>query len=170
MKALPLPKSFDENEWFFILTVLGMLFLYRIIPKRFSTSTTLLLLIFPATISRLTDKFLSAPDKDLYDVFDSPAFELFDLFSYTMYAPFGYFFIYLYDYWKLKGLRLVAYIMVWGVFSIGFEWISHQFHVFKYKDFTFSLAFSIYISSHILTILYYHLIISLTSSLKMSKF
>lgn len=166
MKALPLPEAFDENECFFVITLVVTMMLYRIVPKRYSTSTTLLLFIFPATFSRLTDKFLSAPDKDLYDVFDSPAFELFDLFAYTMYAPFGYFFIYLYDYWKLKGLKLVGYLLVWGVFSIGFEWISHQFHVFKYKDFTFSLGFSIYISSHILTILYYHLINMLTSRLK----
>lgn len=168
MKVLPLPKSFDENEWFFLVLLILSIILYKIVPKRFSASTTILLLLLPITVSRLLDKFLSAPDKDWYDVFDSPAFEFFDLVAYTMYAPFGYFYIYLYDYWKLKGIKLVLYILGWGLFAIGFEWLSHQFHLYKYKDFTFTLGFGFYIPSLILTILFYHLILFLRTKHKLS--
>ncbi|SFB07535.1 MULTISPECIES: hypothetical protein [unclassified Bacillus (in: firmicutes)] len=158
MKALPLPKSFDENEWFFLILLVVCIFLYKIIPKRFPFSIAILLFLFPITTARLTDKFLSAPDIDLYDVYDSEAFELFDLLSYAMYAPFGYFFIYLYDMYRFKGFKLVVYIFGCSGLALGFEWITHQFHLFKYKEFTFPLAFTYYIGSQIATILYYHLI------------
>lgn len=159
MKALPLPKSFDENEWFFLILLVVCIFLYKRIPKRFPLSITILLFLFPITTARLTDKLLSAPDRDLYDVYDSEAFELFDLLSYTMYAPFGYFFIYIYDMYRFQGLKLVMFIFGCSVFGLGFEWVTHQFHLFKYKDFTFPLAFTYYIGSQIVTVLFYHLIL-----------
>lgn len=161
MKALPLPKSFDENEWFVIILLIISSAIIYWLPKRFPTSITILLLLFPSTSARLIDKFLSAPDTDYYDVFDTSAFELFDLLSYTMYAPFGYIFIYLYDHFKPIGIKLVFYIIVSSLFAISFEWVTHQFHLFEYKNFTFTQAYVFYVSSQISTVLFYHVILIL---------
>ncbi|WP_163100539.1 hypothetical protein [Peribacillus alkalitolerans] len=161
MKALPLPKSFDENEWFVIILLLVMGTLIIWTPKKFPPSITILLLLFPTTSARLIDKFLSAPDKDYYDVFDGPAFELFDLLAYSIYAPFGYFFIYIYTHFKFKGIKLVFYILVCSFLAIGFERMTHHFHLFKYKDFTLTQAYVFYVASQISTILFYHVIVIL---------
>ncbi|WP_108669922.1 hypothetical protein [Peribacillus acanthi] len=161
MKALPLPKSFDENEWFVIILLIVSVLIIRKLPRKFPKSITILLLLFPTASARLIDKFLSAPDKDFYDVFDTSAFELFDLLSYAMYAPFGYFFIYIYDYFKPKGGKLVFFIIGSSFFAIGFEWITHQFHLFEYKNFTFTQAFVFYMGSQISTVLFYHFILKL---------
>ncbi|MEH7749506.1 hypothetical protein V7659_31565, partial [Neobacillus drentensis] len=79
---------------------------------------------------------------DLYDVGDEPIYSLFDLLSYTMYAPFGYIFVYFYERFKITGQKKVWYIIIWTIMAILLERFCVIIGVFQYKN-GYKIAYSI---------------------------
>lgn len=159
MTILPLPKKFDQNEWFIILHIVALVFLLYKLPKRFPPSITILLLMFTMTVARVVDHLIAGPHIDLYDIMDSGDFELFDLLCYLPYAPFGYVFIYLYDKFQLKGIGLILYIVLFSVGSIGFEWVTGSSYIsyLKYSSWKPIYSVPIYLIVQPCTILFFHL-------------
>lgn len=62
----------------------------------------ILIVLFSATIARIADHVLAGPPLDLYDLMDSGKFEMFDIFSYLLYGPFAYIYLYIYEKFKIK--------------------------------------------------------------------
>ncbi|MNI52696.1 hypothetical protein D3C73_1074980 [compost metagenome] len=87
------------------------------------------------------DHSIGTPPFDLYDAGDNSTYELIDLFSYFMYAPFGYLFIYGYERLRMLEIMTVVYILFWAVMSAGTEWLAVQAGVFHYKH-GYQLAYS----------------------------
>jgi phosphatidylglycerophosphate synthase len=163
MNFLPFPKEFDQNEWFIIISALALLFLLYKKPKRFSWSITILLLFFTVSVARVADHLLAGPHKDFYDIMDTGKYELFDLFSYIPYAPFGYVFIYIYDKFQLKGMLLLFYIICCSVGSSAFEYMisTPYIHFLHYKNWNAIISFPVYLVVQPLTILFFHFIKSI---------
>jgi hypothetical protein len=160
MSFLPFPKEFDQNEWYIILSALALLFLLIKLPRRFPGSITVLVILFTVSVSRVTDHLLAGPHKDFYDIMDSGKFELFDLFSYIPYAPFGYVFIYFYDKLQLRGMKLAFYIICLSFGAILFErLVSTQYINFlQYKSWNMLYSLPVYLIVQPLTILFFNLV------------
>jgi hypothetical protein len=153
---LPLPKKFDENEWMIIGILLAGLVLYKLLPKRFPLSLSLLLMVFASFYARTFDHILASPFLDFYDVMDSPKYELFGVFTYFMYAPFSYLFIYIYDRYQLQGMKVAIYIVVCSALGAGFEWITSKVHIFTYKEWKSVYSFTVYLLVQYTTILFFN--------------
>lgn len=152
---LPFPERFDENEWFLIVILAGSVLLL-FLPKRFPTSMSILLMLFSSFYARTFDNILAAPFFDFYDIMDSDKFELFGVFTYFMYAPFAYLFLYFYDRFNIKGGNIALYILGSSLFGIGFEWITTKFNIITYKDWNLAYSFTVYLFVQYTTILFFH--------------
>lgn len=159
MNFLPFPREFDQNEWYIIISAIILVLLLYKLPKRFPVSVTVLLLLFTMSTARVTDHLLAGPHKDFYDIMDTGKYELFDLFSYIPYAPFGYLFIYLYDRFQLKGLLLVLYIIFCSIGGVLFErMVSTSFIEFlQYKNWSPYYSLPVYLTVQPMTILFFKL-------------
>jgi hypothetical protein len=149
---LEMPQDFDSNEWLILSTIIIFYLAIIFVPKRFPIHLTLLVLAASLVIAKGTNHILGAPPLDLYDFNDTPKFDLFDFFIWFTYPPFGYFFIYLYDKWNLRGMKTFIYIVIWAAFSVFFEWLTLKANVFTYKGWklgysipTYLIVLSIYI-------------------------
>lgn len=154
---LPFPEKFDENEWLLIGILIGGIFL-SFLPKRFPTSMTILLMIFSSFYARTFDNILAAPSLDLYDIMDSGKYEFFGVFTYFMYAPFAYIYLYIYDKLDIKGFNTALYIVGCSLFGIGFEWLATKFNIFTYKGWKLAYSFTVYLFVQYTTILFFNYI------------
>ncbi|UFJ39905.1 hypothetical protein LOK74_17895 [Brevibacillus humidisoli] len=92
----PFPEKFDASEWMVICGVLILGSLFLVLPKRFPTTATIVMLILSAFTARLADSIFLP--YDLCDAMDTATHSLFDLILYTVgYPLYGYFAFYLYD-------------------------------------------------------------------------
>ncbi|MCY9661518.1 hypothetical protein P5G65_20475 [Paenibacillus chondroitinus] len=139
-------NHFNANEWFVIaMIVLGLLAVV-ILPKKFTPVQTLFTLLIGIVFGLIFDHTIGLPPFDLYDVGDDSKYHCFDIFSYAMYAPFGYLFIYLYKWLGLKGYYIIPYIIIWSLLSVGIEWLSSLLGVFHYKNgYRLMFSFPIYL-------------------------
>ncbi|MBM7663027.1 hypothetical protein JOC85_003853 [Bacillus mesophilus] len=149
-------NQFNENEWFIIIVSVVMYTLIFLLPKKFSLGTSITLLLLGFYIGLLSDHSISIPPFDFYDVNDNSKYEVFDILTYVMYGPFGYFLIYFYEHFKIRGYKTIFYIIVWTFFAIILEYVGTKFGIFHYKQ-GYRLAFSvpIYVGLQSLTIFYY---------------
>jgi hypothetical protein len=152
---LPFPEKFDENEWLIIATMVGGLLLYKLLPKRFPPSLAFLVMVFSSFFSRTVDHILASPFLDFYDVMDSPKYEFFGVFTYFMYAPFAYLFVYLYDKYKVHGMYATFYILGFSLVGIGFEWITTKLHIFNLKAWKLSYSYTVYLFAQYCTLLFF---------------
>ncbi|MCT8140187.1 hypothetical protein H1D32_22300 [Anaerobacillus sp. CMMVII] len=157
-KLLPLPQKFDENEWFFIISLMIAIIAYWRLPKKFKPSITILLLIFGATVARVADKLLAAPKTNFYNVVDTGKYELFDVISYPLYSFSSYFFIYVYSHFQFRGIGLVLFIVFTSLAGTLYEYLGSLFHFFKYDEWHVFYSFSVYLFVQPLTILFFHVV------------
>ncbi|KEO83709.1 hypothetical protein [Tumebacillus flagellatus] len=126
-------EKFDENEWFLHIGLTVVYLVLWLTPKRLPSQIVLLLCVWSFTVSKFYDFTFGGGSLDYYDVNDSPRYCLMDLATYFFYAPFGYFFIALYERWEIRGLRTVFYILGWSAVAVGIEFVMDFFHVITYK-------------------------------------
>ncbi|WP_223593924.1 hypothetical protein [Neobacillus bataviensis] len=153
---LPLPEKFDENEWFLLLCVGLSYLVVFLLPRRFPRSLSVLFLLTGTTIARLSDHLLASPKLDLYNIMDTPNYDLFDLITYFLYAPFSYLFLYFYDKWNIRGYWILLYLVLSTAGGTLFEWINQEFGVFTYKGWQLSYSFSVYLAIQCLVLLFFH--------------
>lgn len=152
-------KAFDANDWFVLASIAVTYTIVFLLPKRFPTSVTLLLFLFCSTAACTLDNSIGGHIFDLYDIMDGPAYTIMDFVVYFLYAPFGYFFIYFYDLFKLQGMQTVVYIMLFSLLAVCFEWVSSLFNVFNYKDaYSVSYSYCIYLLSQTGIVTFYRYI------------
>ncbi|MBS4218410.1 hypothetical protein KHA96_08815 [Bacillus sp. FJAT-49711] len=159
LMPLPLPSIFGENEWFVIITTLIFYLLVFLLPKRLPLSVMIVIMLLGSVIARLYDHLLSPPYLNLYHVMNSGKYELFDIIVYALYAPFSYFFIYLYDKFNIHGYWTLVYIVGFSLAGTLFEGMAVYFHVFNYINWKLQYSFSVYLFVQSLTLFIYHLII-----------
>jgi hypothetical protein len=159
MKNIIYDTAFNWNEWIVLLLIIFGVTTYIILPKIFTTSVTVVMMLFGVVVGLMFDHTIAIEPIDYYDVGDEARYQIFDLFSYTMYAPFGYIYIYLYEKLKLPSKRywLILYIIFWSLVGIGVEWVGVITGIFHYKNgFKINYSFPIYLFVQASLIWLYH--------------
>ncbi|WP_274361355.1 hypothetical protein [Paenibacillus thermotolerans] len=133
MENVVYEKSFNLNEWVVIaMIVIGSLIVI-FLPKRYTWDETAFNVLIGVFFGLLFDHTIGIPPFDYYDLGDEAKYQLFDVFSYAMYAPFGYLFIYVLEAFKLRGFAIVLYIAVWAGLGVMVEWVGTIVGIFHYK-------------------------------------
>ena len=158
MSVLPLPKHFDQNEWFMIITLVLTNFIVFLLRKKFSKSKIILIVLFSATLARFVDHLGATPVIDLYDISDTGKFEFFDIVSYFLYPPFAVLMIYFYKKMDIAGIKTLWYLLVWSVLAVAYEWVAVIFDVYKFKTWEHVYSLPVYLLSQYITILFYRFI------------
>lgn len=152
-------RAFNQNDWFVVIMCLLLIGIIFFLPKRFTRPVTCLLLLYSVTVATILDNTIAAHLFDFYDIMDGPAYTFMDLVVYLLYAPFGYFFIYIYDRFQLTGRKAVIYVLLFSLFSLAFEWLCVRFGVFHYKmGYGMYYSYCIYLFVQTLTIFFYRYI------------
>jgi len=152
--------GFNENEWFVIASILVMNLAIWLAPKIFSKLEAIGYYIFGIYIGLFYDHTISIKPWDFYDVNDSSSYQFIDFLSYIMYGPYGYFFVYFYVKWNIRGQKTIPYILVWSSFSVLMEWIGVKVGLFHYdKGYRMYWSFPIYLLSQTMMIFFYHLVV-----------
>ncbi|AIE60183.1 hypothetical protein [Bacillus methanolicus] len=152
---IPLPKSFDENEWFVLITLFIMIAFTLYLPRRFPISLTILICLFAIFIANLSDHLFATSITNFYNIMDSRKYELFDYLLYLLYAPFVYLFVYQFEKWNLKGYYILLFLIGWSIVGTVFEWVSHLFKVFHYKEWKIWYSLTAYLITQPLTLLFF---------------
>ena len=163
---MPLPNNFDENE--ILILIISVLYSYifvKLLPKRFTYSTSIILFLFNISIGITVDHFLAGPPLDFYDVMDSKEFELFDLILYIfIYGPATYTFIYIYDKWvnPKSYLKKALYLLFISLLNTVFEYVAVLLNVYVYNGWKVYYSIPVYL-------LVYYTNIYLLKSLKKTE-
>lgn len=139
--------KFDENEWFVIVGLVVLFFIFIFNCKHFPPAFTFVILLFTACLGITTDYILATDyPYDFYDAMDTTKYDLFDfIMSNINYGLYGYLSIYFYDKWRIKGGKWVSYILMWLALSLLLEIISVKLHVIKYNDWNLGLSVIAYL-------------------------
>jgi hypothetical protein len=138
---LYLPKNFDENEWFILVSMVIMIILILLIPKRLLIIEVLSLWLLNIFIAHVVDYSVIGQPINLYYSNDTFKYEIFDFFLYyflypsTMYLFFtGLAFRFIRKHWLI-------YVCFASIVTTGLEKIAHFLNVFTYIN--WSLWFSL---------------------------
>ncbi|WP_394138716.1 hypothetical protein [Cytobacillus oceanisediminis] len=113
-------ESFDQNEVILlIMTIIAYLayFLMKRKPGNLAPQIRILSLMWGLTIGVLYDFTIGGGQTDFYRVNDLNNYEVTDVIYYLLFAPFGYFFFYLYE--RLKISKKNIYYLRLG---LGSNW------------------------------------------------
>lgn len=159
MNALPLPKSFDANEWFIIVCLI-VSYAVIIIPLRRKIPAPIFVIVFLYSISwaKLFNATIGVPPFDWYDINDWPTLDLMDILLHLLYPPFACLFVYLYSRWRIQGIYVLVYILAYSSFGIVFEWIGSLCGVYHYKEWNLLYSFAVYFSNQLLLLLFFRML------------
>ncbi|MFD1739446.1 hypothetical protein ACFSCX_23475 [Bacillus salitolerans] len=153
-------KNFGMNDIFVLFLICLFLFLIVIFPKRIPKGSSTLLFLFSVVVASVFDNSIGADNFDYYDILDGPKYTIMDVVAYLLYLPFGYFFYYMYDKYKIRGIKTVAYILAWTLFGMLFEYICISFNLFTYKNgYKYLYSVPIYLFSLTVLLLFVNTII-----------
>lgn len=154
--ALNFPEKFDVNEWFILGALLGSLLVFLLLPKRLPKPITPLIVLVSISFPSILDHSLAVNPHNLYNLNDRKDYEIFDLILYLVYPAFGYLYVYLLNLLQWKRLKLVAYLLIWTLFSVVFEMTLTKIHVFVLTGWKHVYSLPVYIA--VLTLTYYFFI------------
>jgi hypothetical protein len=149
------PERFDANEWLIIIVSLIGLSCIWMLPRRFSPSMGLLTSLVPLLFAKMFDSILLLPPFEAYYVNDMKKVEWFDLLLYLMYSPFGYLFLYAYDWFRPKPVGTVAILTLTSLLAVLFEWVTVKVGVFHYTGWKIYYSLPVYIIVQSLYIILY---------------
>ncbi len=150
-------RSFDINEWFIILSLIGLLFLIWVTPKLFSFLEGFSYFVYGILTGMFYDHTIGIPPWDYYDVNDSSAYQGIDFISYIMYGPYSYFFIYIYRKLGIRGIMNLAYILNWTAFSLLMEWLTVKIGLFHFdKGYKMYWSIPIYMAVQSIQLIFHH--------------
>ncbi|MFB5189165.1 hypothetical protein [Alicyclobacillus fastidiosus] len=156
---LPPPLDFDANEWFIILTIVCGYTLVALLPKRYPTAVSILVVLFCVSVAIILDHSIATPPLDMYDINDQKKYELMDVITYFMYSPFAVLSVYIYDRLNPTGLYFTAYVIGWSGLAVLFEWAAVKCHVFTYHEWHLLYSFSVYLIATVLQISLFRLLL-----------
>lgn len=156
-----------QNELYILATIAVALLIMAKLPKKFPAGVTVLIFTFSALIGLTADHILAIPPYDVYDVNDSPNFEVWDFIYYSMYGFFGYFFLYIYQHYRIRGILTIPYIILWSMFSVFYEWVAVQVGIFDFgKGYKMQYSFPIYLYIQTFFIIFFHFVMKEYDKLK----
>src|SRR5690606_28261401 len=94
----------------------------------------ILSLVWGAASSTIFDFTIGGGLLDFYEINDTNRYELVDLFTYVMFAPFGYFFIYFYEYLRISRRTVLLYVAAWTIVGVSFQGLAEFMGLTQYKN------------------------------------
>ena len=148
--------KFSLNEIsLIIMNVIGYS-LMMFLPKKLSREVTFISVLAGLSTGMLFDFTIGGGLVDFYKQNDSNHYELFDLFYYSLFAPFGYFFMYFYHVLRINKLTFIFYITAWSIIGITVQWIFTLLHILTYQNnYQLSYSFPIFLLTQTLTGIFY---------------
>jgi hypothetical protein len=148
--------NFSLNEIsLIIMNVIGYSFM-KFLPKKLSREVTFISVLAGLSTGMLFDFTIGGGLVDFYKQNDSNHYELFDLFYYSLFAPFGYFFMYFYHVLRINKLTFIFYITAWSIIGITVQWIFTLLHILTYQNnYQLSYSFPIFLLTQTLTGIFY---------------
>ncbi|PLR86537.1 hypothetical protein CVD25_03455 [Bacillus canaveralius] len=128
------PIRFDENEWFVIITGLGLIFFCKWLKKPLPKLVIVTISMYFFFLGLTVDHIIGADHPfNLYDTMDRSSIDIFDLIVYGWHYPFyGYCFSLIIYQFKPKDLNAVLFVCGWSTLSVTLEVIAVYFSVFQY--------------------------------------
>jgi hypothetical protein len=131
------------------------------LPKKLSRDVTCLSVLSGLTTGMLFDFTIGGGILDFYRQNDTNHYELFDLFYYSLFAPFGYFFMYFYKVLRINKITFIVYITAWSFIGIAFQWAATLLNILTYQhNYQLSYSFPIFLLIQTMTGIYYVFITS----------
>ncbi|WP_223590094.1 hypothetical protein [Neobacillus bataviensis] len=150
--------SFDWNEWFVIVSIIGLNVIIFVLPKVFPLIEGIAYYLFGIFFVTFFDHTTSVSPWDLYDVNDKSSYEVMDFFTYVMNGPYSYFFVYFYKRLRIKGFYIIMYIFIWSGFSVLIEWVGLKIGLYHYeKGYKMYWSFTIYMIVQTILLIYFSL-------------
>ncbi|KQL53903.1 hypothetical protein AN964_10595 [Heyndrickxia shackletonii] len=148
--------NFSLNEISLIIFNIISYLLILLLPKRLNNEVTCISLLLGLATGMLFDFTLGGGILDFYRQNDTNHYELFDLFYYSLFAPFGYLFMYFYNLLHINKLTFIFYITFWAFFGIAMQWIFTLLHILTYQhNYKLTYSFPIFLLTQTLTGIFY---------------
>lgn len=155
------------NEWFPIITSIVLMSLFMIIRKHFDPIVTIILWVFNTAYVATVDYALAATPFALYYCGDNETYEPIATWIHLfLYPPCSFLFLYFYDKWNIRGMKLALYIAGWTCFSTVFEWVNVQVGLFTYTGWKLYYSIPTYPISSLIIIWLYHFIVKRVHELR----
>ncbi|MFC0560882.1 hypothetical protein [Halalkalibacter alkalisediminis] len=151
--------TLDLNELSILIILFVGFTIVGLLPKRLPRSITILSLLWGSAGAMFFDFTIGGGLIDFYTVNDSPRYELFDLFYYILFAPFGYLFVYYYDKFNIKKIKFVWYVIAWSLAGLAVNWLFTLLGIIHFKNgYILPYSFPVFLVIQTITGLYYELI------------
>lgn len=151
--------TFDWNEWFMIISSLGLFIVFLFIRKFFHPLFIIIIWVTNVAFVETIDYFLASTPFKWYYFSDNPSYEpSAALFHVILYPSFSFIFLYFYDKWSIQGFKLFMYLLFWTGFSLFFEWLCVLNNVLTYTGWKIYYSIPTYPISAMLLILFYKFI------------
>ncbi len=160
---LYLPKKFDGNEWFILISSVVIWTVIFILPRRLSTACIVVIWLLNVSLAHSADFIIGKQPFELYAYNDRKEMEWFDLWLHLLsYPPATYLFVYGYDKWRTwldrKLWRLAAIIGVAALATTGLEAMATYYGVFTYYHWNLYASFAVYVFVYWINLLFYRLL------------
>jgi hypothetical protein len=148
--------KFSLNEIsLIIMNVIGYS-LMMFLQKKLSREVAFISVLAGLSTGMLFDFTIGGGLVDFYRQNDSNHYELFDLFYYSLFAPFGYFFMYFYHVLRINKITFIFYITAWSLIGITVQWVSTLLHILTYQNnYQLAYSFPIFLLTQTLTGIFY---------------
>ena len=143
-----LPESFNENEWFVIVSMIVLSICFIKTPRMMCREWIASIFLWFANLGLGVDILLGIDYPfDFYQIMDTPKLELFDILVYFVNYPlYGYFFAYIMYKWIVRKDVLLLFVLIWCGLTAALEAFSVHFHVFTYlHGWTLGRSFLVYL-------------------------
>lgn len=152
--------AIDWNEYFIMGSACVTMPIYFMVRKHFQPAAKITIWLFTITWVETLDYGLASTPFQMYYCGDNTSYEPSGLLLHVfVYPPFSFIFLYFYDKWQLRGIKLICYILVWAGVSGLFEWIYVVNGIFNYTGWRLYYSIPIYPISNLLLIkLYKHIL------------
>jgi len=147
------------NEWLTVILSVIAMSAFLLIRKHFRPMAIALIWLFTAAYLSVVDYALAATPFELYYCGDDETYELITAIAYLfMYTPFSFLFLYTYDKWDIRGIKLVPFLAGWTCFSVFFEWLNIQTGFLVYNHWKLYYSIPWYPVSGLILIGVYHFV------------
>lgn len=152
-------EQFDRNEWFVLIMLIAAYGAILILPKKLPRQIAVTALIWGFASSTLLDFTIGGGLIDFYIVNDTDQYELTDLFTYFLFAPFAYFFIYFYEVLKISKKTAALYIAGWTLIGVVMHVVATWMKMTQYQNgYRMEYNIVVFLIIQSITALYYSLL------------
>lgn len=155
-------ESFDQNE-VILLIMTGIAYLVYFLlsrkPNNLAPQIRILSLLWGLTIGVLYDFTIGGGQTDFYRVNDLNNYEVTDVIYYLLFAPFGYFFFYFYERFRISKKTFILYVLVWALLGVAFQWLLTKAGILTMQNgYRLAHSFPIFLFTQTITGIYIQLL------------